>query len=111
MHRWGVRNVNSASVRALVLTFGTHTVRNVNGALARGSRLTKCTGRPAFPSMPQLTFARYAGTAARSSTAMNARDHSGMSGQPRHETMLPSTTSGASTNVAPAFSMSPCSGG
>ena len=52
-----------------------------------------------------------AGTAARSRTAMNARDHSGMSGQPRQETMLPSTTSGASTNVAPAFSMSPASGG
>ena len=42
---------------------------------------------------------------------MNARDHSGMSGQPRQETMLPSTQSGASTTVAPAFSMSPCSGG
>ena len=42
---------------------------------------------------------------------MNARDHSGMSGQPRHETMFPSTTSGASTTVAPAFSMSPVSGG
>ena len=52
-----------------------------------------------------------AGTAARSSIAMNARDHSGMSGQPRQETMLASTTSGASTNVAPAFAMSPCSGG
>ena len=42
---------------------------------------------------------------------MNARDHSGMSGQPRQETMFPSTQSGASTTVAPAFSMSPCSGG
>jgi len=52
-----------------------------------------------------------AGTAARSSTFMNARDHSGMSGQPRQETMFPSTQSGASTMVAPAFSMSPCSGG
>jgi hypothetical protein len=58
-----------------------------------------------------LVALHYAATGARSSTAMNARDHSGMSGQPRQETMLPSTTSGASTTVAPAFSMSPVSGG
>ena len=58
-----------------------------------------------------LGHADQAGTGVRSSTAMNARDHSGMSGQPRQETMLPSTTSGASTTVAPAFSMSPVSGG
>jgi hypothetical protein len=44
-----VHNVNRASVRALVLTFGTYTVRNVNRALARGPRLTKCTGNPSPP--------------------------------------------------------------
>src|SRR5919198_1258295 len=52
-----------------------------------------------------------AGTVSRSRTPMNARDHSGRSGQPRQDTMLPSTTSGPSTTVAPAFSMSPVSGG
>jgi hypothetical protein len=45
----GVRNVNRPRVRALVLTFGTHTVRNVNAASIARARLTKCTGKPSPP--------------------------------------------------------------
>src|SRR3712207_7111435 len=50
-------------------------------------------------------------TAARSRTPIKARENSGMSGQPVHETMLPSTTSGASSKMAPAASRSGFSGG
>jgi hypothetical protein len=56
----GVRNVNRASARALLLTFGTYAVRNVNGAHARRPRLTKCTGKPSPPpSMPAVDVPRH----------------------------------------------------
>ena len=47
MHRSGVRNVNSAGVREVVLTFDAYTVRNVNSGAARAARLTKCTANRA----------------------------------------------------------------
>jgi hypothetical protein len=52
-----------------------------------------------------------AGTFDFSSTCMNARDHWGRSGQPRQDTIGPSMTSGPSTKVAPACSMSAFRGG
>jgi hypothetical protein len=47
MHRRGVHNVNNASPGARALTFRTYTVHNVNRALVRAARLTKCTGNRA----------------------------------------------------------------
>lgn len=44
-------------------------------------------------------------------TSIIALPNFGMSGHPLQETRLPSTTSGASMTVAPAFSMSPVMGG
>ena len=70
-----------------------------------------CSNSTGGPEPSASIAGAQAATAARSSTFMNARDHSGMSGQPRQETMFPSTQSGSSTTVAPAFSMSPRSGG
>jgi hypothetical protein len=41
-----VRFVNAVASGRVPLTFGTYTVRNVNGTVARPSRLTKCTASP-----------------------------------------------------------------